>query len=66
MLWPAHFVGRDREDCQIEKLAHLGELPGATGYTVACFPVAVRRGSAGWTRAVAIVQDAEPTEEEST
>jgi kynurenine formamidase len=66
VLWPAHFVGRDREYCQIEKLAHLGELPGATGYTVACFPVAVRRGSAGWTRAVAIVDDAEPTEEEST
>ena len=66
VLWPAHFVGREREYCQIEKLAHLGELPGATGYTVACFPVAVSRGSAGWTRAVAIVDDAEPIEEEST
>jgi kynurenine formamidase len=66
VLWPAHFVGREREYCQIEKLAHLGELPGATGYTVACFPVAVSRGSAGWTRAVAIVEDGEPTEEEST
>jgi kynurenine formamidase len=54
-LWPAHFVGREREYCQIEKLAQLGELPGATGYTVACFPVSVQRGSAGWTRAVAIV-----------
>ena len=55
-LWPAHFVGREREYCQIEKLAHLGELPAATGYTVACFPVSVHRGSAGWTRAVAIVE----------
>ena len=54
-LWPAHFAGREREYCQIEKLAHLGWLPAPTGYTVACFPVAVRRGSAGWTRAVAIV-----------
>jgi kynurenine formamidase len=54
-LWPAHFVGREREYCQIEKLAHLGELPAATGYTVACFPVPVKGGSAGWTRAVAIV-----------
>ena len=55
-LWPAHFVGREREYCQIEKLAHLGDLPGATGYTVACFPVAVHRASAGWTRAVAMVE----------
>ena len=53
--WPAHIVGREREYCQIEKLARLGELPAATGFTVACFPVAVLRGSAGWTRAVAIL-----------
>jgi kynurenine formamidase len=56
-LWPAHFVGREREYCQIEKLAHLGDLPASAGWTVACFPVAVEGGSAGWTRAVAIVDD---------
>ena len=55
-LWPAHFLGREREYCQVEKLAHLEELPAATGYTVACFPVAIERASAGWTRAVAILQ----------
>lgn len=54
-LWPAHFVGREREYCQIEKLAHLGALPAPTGYTVVCFPVAIARASAGWTRAVAIL-----------
>ena len=54
-LWPAHFVGREREYCQIEKLSHLGELPAATGYTVVCFPVMIERASAGWTRAVAII-----------
>ena len=54
-LWPAHFAGREREYCQVEKLANLGELPGPTGYTVICFPVLVERASAGWTRAVAIV-----------
>jgi kynurenine formamidase len=58
-LWPAHFVGREREYCQIEKLAHLGDLPAATGFTVACFPVLIERASAGWTRAVAIVPDRE-------
>lgn len=56
-LWPAHLVGREREYCQIEKLAHLGDLPAATGFTVTCFPVNIARASAGWTRAVAIVED---------
>jgi len=56
-LWPAHFVGRECEYSQIEKLAHLGDLPVATGYTVACFPVKIERASAGWTRAVAILDD---------
>jgi kynurenine formamidase len=56
-LWPAHLVGREREYSQIEKLAHLGDLPAATGYTVVCFPVNIERASAGWTRAVAIVEE---------
>jgi kynurenine formamidase len=56
-LWPAHMVGREREYCQIEKLANLGDLPRATGFTVVCFPVLVEGASAGWTRAVAIVDD---------
>jgi kynurenine formamidase len=54
-LWPAHFVGREREYCQIEKLANLGDLPGPTGFLVACFPVLIEGASAGWTRAVAVV-----------
>jgi kynurenine formamidase len=56
-LWPAHFVGREREYCQIEKLANLGALPAATGFTVACFPVKIERASAGWTRAVALLDN---------
>ena len=60
-LWPAHFVGREREYCQIEKLANLGELPAATGYTVVCFPVKIERASAGWTRAVALLDNGSPT-----
>jgi hypothetical protein len=28
-----------------------------TGFTVVCFPVKVARASAGWTRAVAILQE---------
>ncbi|MET9295637.1 cyclase family protein [Streptomyces sp. NPDC003077] len=55
VLWPAHFAGRDREYCQIERLAGLDALPGPTGFTVACFPVKIKGAGAGWTRAVALI-----------
>ncbi|MFH8983252.1 cyclase family protein [Streptomyces varsoviensis] len=57
VLWPAHFVGREREYCQIERLANLGALPGPTGFTVSCFPVKIAGAGAGWTRAVAVVEE---------
>jgi kynurenine formamidase len=53
-IWEAHRVGIDHEYCQIEKLANLEQLPTATGFKVACFPVKVKGASAGWTRVVAI------------
>ncbi len=55
ILWAAHRVGIEREYCQIEKLHNLGALPAATGFTVSCLPVKVAGASAGWCRAVAIV-----------
>ncbi|EFL22662.1 putative cyclase [Streptomyces himastatinicus ATCC 53653] len=55
VLWPAHIYGRTREYLQLEKVANLGALPGATGFTVACFPVAVGGAGAGWTRVVGIL-----------
>ncbi|WP_444947893.1 cyclase family protein [Micromonospora ureilytica] len=55
VLWPAHFVGRDREYCQIERLANLGALPRSHGFRVACFPIKIRGAGAGWTRAVALL-----------
>jgi kynurenine formamidase len=54
LIWEGHRVGRDRAYCQIEKLANLAVLP-PDGFTIAAFPVKVHRGSAGWTRAVAIL-----------
>ncbi len=54
-LWPAHIYGRTREYLQLEKLARLGELPAATGFTVSCFPVSVAGAGAGWTRVVALL-----------
>lgn len=56
-LLPAHMVGRDREYCHIEKLANLDLIPVPYGFWVSCFPVKVERGSAGWVRAVALVQE---------
>jgi kynurenine formamidase len=56
LIWEGHRAGREIGYCHLEKLSNLESLP-ATGFTVACFPVKVHRGSAGWTRAVAIIED---------
>lgn len=53
-VWEGHKAGADAAYCQIEKLHNLDAIP-ATGFTVVCFPAKVRRASAGWTRAVAIL-----------
>lgn len=52
-IWEGHKAGRTIGYCHIEKLHNLESLP-ANGFRVACFPVKLRGGSAGWTRAVAI------------
>ena len=54
LIWEGHRAGREIGYCHLEKLSNLEALP-ADGFQVACFPVKVHRGSAGWTRAVAIV-----------
>ncbi|MBS1677068.1 MAG: cyclase family protein [Actinobacteria bacterium] len=56
IIWEGHKSGRERGYCQLEKLSGLERLPDA-GFTVICFPVNVRGGSAGWTRAVALIDD---------
>jgi kynurenine formamidase len=56
LIWEGHKAGREIGYCHIEKLHNLEALP-ATGFMVSCFPVKVRGGSAGWTRAVAIIDD---------
>ncbi len=57
LIWEGHKAGRDIGYCHIEKLHNLEAIP-ATGYTVSCFPHKIRGASAGWTRAVAIFEDA--------
>ena len=53
IFWAAHQVGL--EYCQIERLFNLAALP-PTGFRVACFPLRIAGGSAGPTRAVAIIE----------
>jgi kynurenine formamidase len=54
IIWEGHKAGREVGYCHLEKLHNLEALPAA-GFKVACFPVKIRGASAGWTRAVAIV-----------
>ncbi|GGE82673.1 cyclase family protein [Sphingomonas prati] len=57
LVWEGHKAGRDIGYCHMEKLTNLDRLP-ADGFLISCFPTKVKRGSAGWTRAVAIFEDA--------
>jgi len=54
IIWEGHKASRDIGYCHLEKLHNLEVLP-PDGFMVACFPVKIRRASAGWTRAVAIL-----------
>ncbi len=54
-LWPAHFAGREKEYCHMEKMANLDKIPNAYGFKVACFPIKIAGAGAGWVRPVAIV-----------
>jgi len=54
IFWAAHQV--DLPYVQIERLVNLAALP-PFGFKVACFPLKIKGGSAGPTRAVAILPD---------
>ncbi len=56
LIWEGHRAGREIGYCHLEKLHRLEQLPDA-GFTIACFPVKIRAASAGWTRAVAILDE---------
>jgi kynurenine formamidase len=54
LIWEGHRAGREIGYCHIEKLHNLEQLP-PRGFSISCFPVKIRAASAGWTRAVAIL-----------
>jgi kynurenine formamidase len=56
LIWEGHKAGRKVSYCHLEKLHNLEVLPPA-GFTIACFPFKIRAASAGWTRAVAIMEE---------
>lgn len=56
VIWEGHFAGIIKPYYQIEKLANLDKLP-SYGFKTCCFPVKIERGSAGWARPVAFLED---------
>jgi len=56
IIWEGHKAGRHTGYCHLEKLHNLEALP-SKGFTVICFPCKFRAASAGWTRAVAVVNE---------
>lgn len=56
-LWPAHFAGRIKEYCHIEKMTNLDKIPKPYGFKVVCFPIKIKKASAGWVRPVAIIEE---------
>ncbi|MFZ7104844.1 MAG: cyclase family protein [Peptococcaceae bacterium] len=54
-LWGSHMHGRKREYIQIEKLGHLEDLPQPYGFLVSALPVKLVGATAGWCRAVALL-----------
>ncbi len=56
LIWEGHKAGRHIGYCHLEKLNNLEALP-SDGFMVACFPVKIERASAGWTRAVAVIEE---------
>ena len=56
IIWEGHRASMEIGYCHMEKLSNLDALP-ATGFEVSCFPIKIKGASAGFTRAVAILED---------
>jgi kynurenine formamidase len=56
IVWEGHRASIDIGYCHMEKLTNLDQLP-PTGFRISCFPFKIKRASAGFIRAVAILED---------
>jgi kynurenine formamidase len=56
VIWEAHFAGIEIGYCHMEKLTNLSSIGRPYGFTVCCFPIKIKRASAGWVRPVAIIE----------
>ncbi len=56
IIWEGHRASMEIGYCHMEKLANLDQLPG-TGFEISCFPYKIKNASAGFTRAVAIIEE---------
>lgn len=52
--WGGHYAGLERAYCHMERLVNLDKLP-PFGFKVCCFPTKIKKASAGWVRAVAML-----------
>ncbi len=56
IIWEGHRASMKIGYCHIEKLTNLDTLP-PSGFSVSCFPFKIKAASAGFVRAVAIIED---------
>lgn len=56
LIWEGHKAGRHHAYLQMEKLTNLDKLP-PYGFQVIALPVKIKHASAGWCRAVAILDE---------
>ncbi|MFC1580220.1 cyclase family protein [Thermodesulfobacteriota bacterium] len=54
-FWESHYLGKEMEYCHMERLCNLDKIPVSHGFKVAAFPIKIEEASAGWVRAVAIL-----------
>ncbi|MFN4100117.1 MAG: cyclase family protein [Pararhodobacter sp.] len=55
IIWEGHRASMEIGYCHMEKLANLDQLP-PSGFRVSCFPFKIKGASAGFVRAVAIME----------